>query len=202
MRVPEIVDGRCPIPGAIVLGEERGLRYDVGVTRIYLTGFMGSGKTTVGRTLASALGIRFVDLDEWIVRSLGASIAEVFARRGEVVFRDEEQRQLELTTRLDRAVVATGGGTYCFEANRELIRRSGGVSVFLELPWGVLLARLPGKNADRPKFGDPETARRLYEERLPAYRQADVVLRLAGDERPADVARKVLERVGEAACVS
>ncbi len=171
------------------------------MTRIYLTGFMGSGKTTVGRALAAALGVRFVDLDEWIVEALGASIPEVFARHGERVFREEERRQLEVTTALPRAVVATGGGTYCDAVNRRLIRETGGVAVFLELPWEVLLARLPGKNADRPKFGDPESARRLYEGRLAAYREADVVLELDGTEGPHAVARMVVERVGEAACV-
>ena len=170
--------------------------------RIYLTGFMGCGKTTAGRALAASLGVRFVDLDARVVEALGASIPEIFARRGEAVFRAEEHRQLVATTGLDRVVVATGGGTYCSPANREVIRAAGGVAVYLELPWEVLLARLPGKNVDRPKFGDPESARRLYELRQAEYRRADLVLSLTGDEPPEEVARLVLERIGERVCVT
>ncbi len=177
--------------------------YDEAVTvRIYLTGFMGCGKTTVGRALAASLGVRFVDLDAWVVEALGASIPEIFARRGEAVFRTEEQRQLRATTRLDRVVVATGGGTYCAPANREIIRSAGGIAVYLELPWEALMERLPGKNLDRPRFGDVEQARRLFELRRPQYLEADVVLSLAGHEPPEEVARRVLERLGEHACVT
>ncbi len=161
---------------------------------------MGCGKSTVGRALAEALGVPFMDLDERIVQAFGASIPEIFARRGEAAFRTEETRQLRETLRLERVVVATGGGTYCTEANRRLIRQSGGVAVFLELPWEVLLSRLPGENLDRPKFGDPMAARQLYDERLPDYRAADVILQLNGSESPDQIAHRVLSQIEEILC--
>lgn len=168
--------------------------------RIYLTGFMGCGKSTVGRALAEALGVQFVDLDERVAQSLGASIPEIFARQGEPAFRSEETRQLRATGSLERVVVATGGGTYCSEVNRRLIRESDGVAVFLELPWEVLLSRLPGRNADRPKFRDPTAARQLYELRLSDYRKADVLLRLDGSESVDRVARRILSQVEGIPC--
>ena len=161
---------------------------------------MGCGKSTVGWALAGALGVQFVDLDERIAQSLGASIPEIFARRGEAAFRREETRQLRAVGGLERVVVATGGGTYCSEANRRLIRESGGVAVFLELPWEVLLSRLPGRNADRPKFRDPSAAQQLYERRLPDYRTADVLLQLDGSESVDQVARRILSQVEGMPC--
>jgi len=78
-------------------------------------------------------------------------------------------------------VVATGGGTFVSEANRALIRRLG-VSVHLDVTWGEVLRRLPGKRAERPLFANPQQAHQLYLERLPAYRQADLRVRAAPGE--------------------
>jgi len=172
------------------------------VALVYLVGFMGSGKTSVGRRLAAALGVRFVDLDGWIEEEAGMTVAEIFARRGEAEFRREETRLLAATAALGSAVVATGGGTYCSPANRRIIAAGGGVAVFLDVPWEEIERRLPGKNLDRPRFRDRESARRLYEARRPDYLRADVVIPLSGDETPEEVARRVLERIGERACAT
>ncbi len=86
----------------------------------------------------SSEACRFIDLDREIGGRLGAPIPEIFARRGEAAFRAAESDELERCAELDDVVVATGGGAFCSEANREMIHRSGGVSVFLDLPWEVL----------------------------------------------------------------
>jgi len=144
--------------------------------RVFLVGFMGAGKTTTGRALARRLGSLFVDLDGRVEASLGMNVASVFRERGEAAFRAEEARQLAACARFADVVVATGGGTFAVAANRELIRRLG-VSVFLDVPWGEVVRRLPGKRGERPLFGTPEKALELYNARLPHYRSADLALR-------------------------
>ncbi len=162
-------------------------------SRIFLVGFMGCGKSTAARFLARSLGVPCVDLDERISEALGASIAEIFSRHGEVAFRREEARQLGLAVAMPRVVVATGGATFVSEGNRSMIRAAGGWTVFLDVAWPAILARLPGKNLDRPRFGSPAAARELLERRRPAYLLADHHLELTGDEPPEQVARLILE---------
>ena len=144
--------------------------------RVFLIGFMGAGKTTTGRALARRHGSLFVDLDTRVEASLRMPVAEVFRARGEASFRAEESRQLAACARFASLVVATGGGTFAYPGNRELIRRLG-VSVFLDAPWGEIVRRLPGKRDDRPLFGSPEQALALYSARLPHYRCADLTVR-------------------------
>jgi shikimate kinase len=144
--------------------------------RVYLVGFMGSGKSTTGRALARRMGTLFWDLDARVEARLGMSVAEVFARRGEQTFRQAEARQLTASGRLADVVVAAGGGTFCLDANRAVIQRLG-VSVFLDVPWGEVQRRLPGKREERPLFATPEQAHALYLARLPYYRMADLRVR-------------------------
>ena len=94
---------------------------------IFLIGFMGSGKTTVGRVLAERLGWSFADLDELIVRSAGLSVAEIFAREGEEGFRRRETEAVRTAAAGQRSVVATGGGAACRDDNLALMLGSGRV---------------------------------------------------------------------------
>lgn len=144
--------------------------------RVFIIGFMGAGKTTTGRALARRIGSLFVDLDGRVEASLRMRVAQVFRERGESFFRAEEARQLAACARFGSLVVATGGGTFTLPGNRELIRRLG-VSVFLDVPWGEVVCRLPGKQGERPLFGTPEKAFELYAQRLPHYRFADLTVR-------------------------
>jgi len=164
--------------------------------RVFLIGFMGAGKSTTGRALAQRTGALFVDLDERIEASLGLTIPEIFRRLGEGAFRAEESRQLEACGRFPDVVVATGGGTFTFEANRALISRLG-VSVFLDPPWREVLRRLPGKREDRPLFSAPETAYDLYRSRLQHYRQAGLHVQPQENEDPEAIAVRIVLLLGE-----
>ena len=165
--------------------------------RIYLTGFMGCGKTTVGRRLAQRLGVAFVDLDEEIERRAGMTVREIFEQQGEPVFRQMEAEALRGTLALPDVVVATGGGTMAFEANAALIGANG-LSVWLNPPFATIASRIGGRGkADRPLFKDESQALALYRERLPAYRRADLTMDVAPDEGPEEIAARIALLIGE-----
>lgn len=164
-----------------------------GPGRVYLVGFMGAGKSTVGRALAARLGVPFVDLDEAFEALAGMTIRRAFEERGEAWFRERESELLRGTEALPDAVVALGGGTFTFPENRAVVQRAGR-SVFLDAPFEVVAARLGGKAADRPLFRSLEEARALYDARLGSYRLSDRILPLEG----ADQVEIVVERIVEA----
>ena len=165
---------------------------------VFLVGFMGSGKSTVAERLAAELAIPCVDLDAMVEERVGCSVAEIFARWGESRFRQEENRALaELCAAPQPRVVALGGGTFCAARNRRLIREAGGLSVYLALPWEAISTRLGGRDTGRPLFRDRDEARRLYDEREPLYRKADLWCELEGTEAPHEVARRVRHRIEE-----
>jgi len=158
--------------------------------RIYLVGFMGSGKTAIGRRLAERLGVPFVDVDAEIERTSGVTVRALFETSGEAAFRERESLFLEGTESLPRAVVATGGGCYVREENRRTIARLG-TPVLLDVPFPRLLSRLRGKT-DRPLFTGPEQAAALFAEREPFYRMGTVRVALA-EEPIEEAADRVLD---------
>ncbi|MFY9551090.1 MAG: shikimate kinase, partial [Thermoanaerobaculia bacterium] len=158
--------------------------------RIYLVGFMASGKTSVGRRLAERLGIPFVDLDAEIERASGKTIRALFEESGEAAFRGREAEFLEGTASLPAAVVATGGGSFVLEGNRRTISRLG-VSVLLDPPLAAVRARLAGKT-DRPLFRSEEQLAGLFAERAPFYTMASVRVGLNGAESVEETADRVL----------
>ncbi len=151
---------------------------------------MGSGKTSVGRILAARRGVPFVDLDQAFEAMAGQTVREVFRVHGEAWFREREAELLRGTVTLPAAVVAAGGGTFTFPANREFIASSG-ISVFLDVPFSVIEKRLEGKAADRPLFRSVSQAFVLYEARLPSYRMSDLVVRVGATESAGTVALRV-----------
>jgi shikimate kinase len=117
--------------------------------RVYIIGFMGSGKSTAGKKLASSLGWHFVDLDKEIEAREGRSIAEIFAADGETCFRRIEAEAL-ITLNIDSdTVISAGGGTPCYFKNMEFMLGSGLV-VYLKMTPGQLTSRLEGVNEQRP----------------------------------------------------
>ena len=122
--------------------------------RIFLVGFMASGKTSVGRRVAERLGLPFVDVDTEIERTSGRTVRAIFEESGEAAFREREAGFLEGTASLPGAVVATGGGAFAQESARRTIGRLG-ASILLDVPLDTIRGRLSGKT-DRPLFQSPE----------------------------------------------
>lgn len=172
-----------------------------GRTAIYLTGFMGSGKSTVGRTLAQHLDRPFIDLDDQIERRESRSISRIFAESGETAFREVERLALTALPLQSRPVVATGGGIVLSRENRLLMDRSG-VRVWLNCPLAEIVRRLgntAGGRDRRPLWsGDPQELGRLLEQRTPAYASADLSVDAAGavDRTVGEIVRW-LEGLGE-----
>ncbi len=158
--------------------------------RIYLVGFMASGKTTIGRRIAERLGLPFVDLDSEIERAAGRTIRALFEESGEAAFREREAVFLEGTGSLPAAVVATGGGSFAQERQRRAIGRLG-TPVFLDASLETVSSRLAGKT-DRPLFQSPEQLAALFAARAPFYRMAAVRVALSGAETVEEAADRVL----------
>ncbi len=167
--------------------------------RIYLVGFMGVGKSTVGRALARRLDWWFVDLDRDIERRTGLDIPTLFAQFGEERFRQAESEALEAVATSGRAVVATGGGTFTRAANVEAIRRSG-VSVWLDLALEDLLDRLERSPRVRPLFANREQAAELWSQRCTWYQQADLRIELSPADNPEGVTSRIVELLKERPC--
>ena len=158
--------------------------------RIFLVGFMASGKTSVGRRLAERLGVPFVDVDAEIERASGRTVRAIFEESGEAAFREREAAFLEGAGSLPAAVVATGGGAYAQERIRRGVAGLG-TAVHLDVPLEVVRGRLRGKT-DRPLFQSVEQLAALYAERAPFYRMADVHVHLSGAETVEETADRVL----------
>jgi shikimate kinase len=158
--------------------------------RIYLIGFMGAGKTTVGRALAAHMETPFFDLDELLESAEKMTVKEVFEQRGEPYFRKRERDILRSTRFLERGVIATGGGTFTFEENIQFIQ-SEGLSVYLSAPYALLRARIGDKSDHRPLFRDDVAAHELYSSRIRFYRMADMTIEVREEETAAEIAQRI-----------
>lgn len=145
-----------------------------GFPGVVLVGFMGAGKSSVGRELARRTGAEFVDMDAWIERKAGRSIRAIFAEEGESAFRAMEKAALKDILAVKGRVVAAGGGAFLDEGNRAQMMAYGPV-VYLEAKAETVLRRLE-KDGQRPLLqeADRESAiRDLLDRRVPEYRRAD-----------------------------
>jgi shikimate kinase len=143
--------------------------------RIVLTGFMGSGKSTVGPLLAERLGWTFTDLDDVIEAEAGATIAELFARHGEPAFRTREHETIARLAATDALILALGGGAIEHATTRALlIGTPDTLLVHLEVELATTLARCSGTEHIRPVFADQANLAARYQRRLPLYRTAHV----------------------------
>lgn len=148
---------------------------------LVMVGFMGSGKTTVGRRLSKRLGYSFFDTDQFIESEVGCSVPEIFSIQGEAYFRELESRVADHLHRLANTVIATGGGLLTTPGNLDRLRRAGPL-IFLKVQYEDLLKRL-GRDSRRPKIQGgslEETVTRLMDERLPVYEQSDLIVETKG----------------------
>ena len=165
---------------------------------IFIIGFMGSGKSTLGRALAQATGLTFIDLDTYIAQRFHANVRDIFAQRGEDGFRRLERMMLHEVSEFEDVIVACGGGTPCFFNNMEHIN-SHGTSVFLEASHDSLLRRLKQGRRRRPLIAamtDDELDSYISEaldRRLPYYTLASH--RFCGDRL--DSVQQIADSVSE-----
>jgi len=158
---------------------------------------MGAGKSSVGRRLASLMGLSFVDADHEIEEAAGCSVADIFKLYGEKSFRDGERKVIRRLLEDGPVVLATGGGAFMDESTRAEIKENG-ISVWLKASLDILMHRTEGR-PHRPLLqeGNPkETLKRLMEERYPIYGQADVAVE-AKSENPESTALRVFNAIKE-----
>jgi len=147
--------------------------------RIVLTGFMGSGKSTVGPLLAERLGWNFVDADDVIEAEAGVTIAELFSRHGEAAFREREHAAIARLATTDGLVLALGGGAIETAATRSLLLTAPGtLMVHLEVELATTLTRCSGTENIRPILADQANLAGRFERRLPLYRTAHVSIQV------------------------
>ncbi|NBT14919.1 MAG: shikimate kinase [Chitinophagia bacterium] len=148
---------------------------------IFLIGFMGSGKSYLGKILSQKMGIPLIDLDEWIEKKYGRSISSIFSLEGEEAFRKMETAALDELNQLSIAgkplLVSTGGGTPCFNGNMEWMNQTG-ITVWLNPPIETLLSRLSGEKEHRPLVASlsqdelNDFVKQKIKDRTPFYNQA------------------------------
>jgi shikimate kinase len=150
--------------------------------RIFLIGFMGCGKSTMGRTLAAKLGLTFIDLDHYLEERYFKTIPRIFAEEGEDAFRRKERKMLEEVAAFDQVIVATGGGAPCFFDNIELMNQAG-FCIFMDIDAESLIYRLTHARTERPliKGKSPEELREFIDalmlKRRPFYEKAQYILK-------------------------
>ncbi len=159
---------------------------------IVLIGFMGAGKSTVAAELGNSCRLPVIDLDREIERLSGRTIPEIFATSGEEAFRQTETEVLRGLLDLAPLILATGGGVIGRPENWPLLRRLGRV-VYLRVSWETVLGRI-GSGKGRPLAGDRERLWALFEQRLPLYEEAGLVIDGEGGP-PSAIARDILRKL-------
>ncbi|WP_321287554.1 shikimate kinase [uncultured Sunxiuqinia sp.] len=150
--------------------------------KIFLIGYMASGKSTIGRRLSQELGVPFIDLDKYIEEKYFKTIPQIFEQEGEDAFRRKEQTSLKEVAEFESAVIATGGGAPCFFDNMDVMNQSG-LCVFLDVDAEELASRLMQSKTERPliKGKSPDELVDFIEsmmaKRRPFYEKAKCVLK-------------------------
>jgi shikimate kinase len=160
--------------------------------KLYLVGFMGAGKTTIGRALSRRIGWRFEDIDERIETLARRSVASIFAQQGEPHFRQLERQVLGELLPLRQLIVATGGGTFAEPDNRALMLADGAVA-WLDIPLSKVLERVPA-DGRRPLASDRTAMEQLYARRRLAYAEAHA--HIDASRPPAETVERLLEWIG------
>lgn len=145
--------------------------------RVYLIGYMGAGKTTLGKAFALSLGLSFIDLDWYIEERFHKTVQQLFAERSEEGFRELERRMLHEVSEFEDVVISTGGGTPCFFDNMEYMNKQG-TTVFLRVDPKVLFRRLRVAKQQRPLLAQKSDEELMdfinaaLEKRMPYYSKA------------------------------
>lgn len=170
------------------------------MAKFFLLGYMGSGKSTIGKQLAARLKYDFIDLDALIEADYHQSVNEIFASKGEAEFRGMEHNTLKRVLEKSNVVVACGGGTPCYYDNMELMNRNG-ITIYIKMSTDTLISRLLQAKTSRPLLANKtEDELRTYvaaqiERREDIYHQAHYVVK-GKDLNIAELAKFLKEQVG------
>ena len=166
------------------------------VKRVFLIGFMGGGKTTIGKFVAKDMGWQFIDMDSYIEECQRKTISSIFSEAGENGFRDIERKAVAELCEKENIIVATGGGAPCFFDNMEAMNRSG-LTVYLNVDAPTLCNRLKNARAHRPLLADKTDDELLdyitqkLQEREPYYSKARMIV--DGDKLPFSMYKNLIE---------
>ena len=154
--------------------------------RIYLIGFMGTGKTTLGERVAANLHVPFYDTDQMIEEQEGMSVSEIFSQYGEDKFREIEARIVRSTDNLDKALIATGGGLPLYHLNMDWLNEHG-ITIYLHWPEDILVTSLVQHRSIRPLLAEltveeaTQKALDLLKERREVYERSSMTVHLEGN---------------------
>lgn len=164
--------------------------------RIFLTGYMGCGKSTIGRKVAALMGINFIDLDKFIEERNFKSVPDIFAQDGEMAFRLKERQALEEVSQFEDIVIGTGGGAPCFFDNMKMMNEAG-ITIYLAPDNDTLAFRLLKSKTERPLIAgkSPEELKifisQALEKRAPFYEQSKIIIRGKNDVLPEEVLKLI-----------
>ena len=166
--------------------------------QIIIVGFMGCGKTTVARVLASRLGCRVVDLDELVAERCRRTPAEIIQQDGELEFREIETVLLrEVLSNAGARVVALGGGAWIIPENRKLISKNESRAVWLDAPFDLCWKRIETEAEQRPLAPTRQVAQELYDRRIPIYELADVRISITENDSADEIALKIVNELSQ-----
>lgn len=164
--------------------------------RIFLTGYMGCGKSTIGRKVAALLGMHFIDLDKYIEERNFKSVPDIFAQEGETAFREKERQALLEVSEFEDIVIGTGGGAPCFFDNMELMNKAG-ITIYLAPEIETLAYRLLKSKTERPLIVGKSREELVdfihiaLQKRAPFYEQSKIIIRGKNDIQPEEVSQLI-----------
>ncbi|MCK9412408.1 MAG: shikimate kinase [Prolixibacteraceae bacterium] len=164
--------------------------------RIFLTGYMGCGKSTIGRKVAALMGINFTDLDKYIEERYFKSVPDIFAQEGEAAFREKERQALHEVAQFEDIIVGTGGGAPCFFDNMNRMNLAG-ITIYLAPDNETLACRLLKSKTERPLIAGKSKEELMafievaLAKRAPFYEQSKIVIRGINDIQPAEVVKLI-----------
>ena len=164
---------------------------------IVLCGFMGCGKSTVGKNIARKTGKKFLDMDSYIEKKAGMTVSEIFDKYGESAFRDMEHEACKELSEMKDLIIASGGGAFTFERNVEVFKGKDTI-VLLDVPLNIIKYRLRNDKT-RPLLQRPDkdkAMQELYDKRLPLYQSAADII-VSGRNTPIKTAFTVIDAVNE-----